>query len=404
MKVLLANNLLGNESRGGAERVVMLEARGLREAGHETLLVSGLWGSDVPEGPVCVPGGGCGNEVREDIDGLPVLRYRPDVPYPYTELGSHGWTSRFLWHLSDIWNGRSAEMFEAIVRRELPDVVHTHNLMGLGFSIPSRLWRLGIRFVHTVHDVQLLHPSGLVPHCWHPRLPHELAYVALMRWRMGSPDTVIFPSEFLRREHERYGFFRRSRCVVLRNPAPTVVEPRADHEPGRFLFVGQLEPHKGVPELIEAWKSANRRDGSVLRIAGDGSLRHEVDAAAAADPSLVALGRLGWRELRTEYRSAQWLVMPSLVTENAPSVLTEAFSFGLPALASSVGGVPELVREGETGLLFSPGDRQALIDALERAATVSAEEYGRLSSACSQVARGLAVRRHVEGLLDAYSG
>ncbi len=391
MKICYVSNLYGGNARGGAERIVAVEAAEAVRRGWPATVVSS---SD-----------GAGTDAAEAA-GPKVVRYHPPNVFFYSDAARHSFAARFVWHLVDLFNFRSAARLRRILEAERPDVVHTHNLMGLGSMIPGMLRRLGFRHVHTVHDVQLIHPSGLIPAdgALPPSGIAGRAYVALTRRLMGSPAAVIFPSKFLMDLHRRLGFFRSSNCLVLSNPAPAAA-PAARPAPARplFLFVGQLERHKGVLDLIEAWSRWPGNAGSRLEIAGDGSLAAEVRGRAAAAPNAVCLGRLGGRELTAAYDRAAFLVMPSLVIENAPTVILESFSRGTPVAASAAGGIPELVSDGRNGFLFKPGSIEGLLAALDRA-VAALPDWPALSAAASAAAAERSLERHMTGLLKTYAG
>ncbi len=138
-------------------------------------------------------------------------------------------------------------------------------------------------------------------------------------------------------------------------------------DPPRALFVGVLEHYKGIEELAEAWRlAAPRLPGVTLHLVGKGSRRAVVDGLVHDLPAQAE-----WTEaLPTEgvaraLDAATALVLPSR-SEGMGRVLVEAFCRGRPAVASSVGGIVDLVHDGENGLLVPPQDPQALADALVR--------------------------------------
>jgi glycosyltransferase involved in cell wall biosynthesis len=121
-------------------------------------------------------------------------------------------------------------------------------------------------------------------------------------------------------------------------------------EPAEVLFVGRLSPEKGIEELVAATQGMN------LVVAGDGPLRHLVPEA---------LGFVPHDELGELYDRAAVVVCPSY-REGLPLCVLEAMAHGKPVVASAVGGIPELVEDGVTGLLVEPGDVAGLRAALER--------------------------------------
>jgi glycosyltransferase involved in cell wall biosynthesis len=175
-----------------------------------------------------------------------------------------------------------------------------------------------------------------------------------------------------------------TRLVVVPNGLPQVAPEPAplaiSWPPGarRLLFVGRFDRQKGIDILFEA-----------LRQLGGAAF-----ACIAGDSLYTALGSLpvnaryaGWLDtagLEAYYRSAEVIVMPSR-WEGFPLVALEAMRAGLPIIASAVGGLPEIVDDGETGLLIPPNDASALVDAvrslsparLQYMASTSAERFSR---------------------------
>jgi glycosyltransferase involved in cell wall biosynthesis len=142
--------------------------------------------------------------------------------------------------------------------------------------------------------------------------------------------------------------------------APLPTEPRA-------LFVGVLEHYKGIDELADAWRlAAGKVPAATLHLVGKGSRRAVVEQLVAERPD-----RVEWTEaLPTEgvaraLDAATVLLLPSR-SEGMGRVLVEAFCRGRAVVASRVGGIVDLVRDGENGLLVPPQDPRALADALVR--------------------------------------
>jgi glycosyltransferase involved in cell wall biosynthesis len=132
------------------------------------------------------------------------------------------------------------------------------------------------------------------------------------------------------------------------------------------LLVASLKPLKRVPDFVAAVRSARRVQPNLLGlIAGDGPLAAQVRASAEGDP---AIRMLGFRnDVARLLAAADMLVLTSQY-EAAPMAVLEAMAAGLPVVATRVGAVPELVADGESGVLFAPGDTAALREALVRLA------------------------------------
>lgn len=152
-------------------------------------------------------------------------------------------------------------------------------------------------------------------------------------------------------------------------PAPAGRPPG----PVSVVAVGRLVPKKGYPVLLEALEAlAGSGAEFSCRVVGDGELRGLVEARLAAtglSGRVSLLGRRTQREIVDEYRSADVFVQASVITpdgdrDGIPNAVLEAMASGLPVVATSVAGIPEVVHHGVTGLLVPPGDAAALAAAL----------------------------------------
>jgi glycosyltransferase involved in cell wall biosynthesis len=137
----------------------------------------------------------------------------------------------------------------------------------------------------------------------------------------------------------------------------------------RLLFVGRLAAVKGVPVLLDALAEARQtRPDLTLTLVGDGPDRSALEALAAARQLAGAVTFAGYKsqsEVADLLARHDALVLPSFA-EGVPVVLMEAMAARMPAIATAVGGVSELVEDGATGCLVAPGDAAALRDAILR--------------------------------------
>jgi len=144
----------------------------------------------------------------------------------------------------------------------------------------------------------------------------------------------------------------------------------------RIGYVGRLAPQKRADLLVEAF--GRMREPASLVVVGDGPDRERVHGLAAGLPRVHLTGFVEHTAVPAVLASLDVLVLPSAYEEMG-SVLTEAMASGLPVVASDVGGIPEVVRHGQTGLLVPPGDVAALAAALDRLAA-DADLRARLSA------------------------
>lgn len=277
------------------------------------------------------------------------------------------------------WSGRTVDELGGMIRSFLPDVIHVHNTFPL--ISPSLYWaaaRAGVPVVQTLHNFRLLCPQamflrdgqvcedclgrlpwrGAVRGCYRGSKPQSgvLAGMLTLHRALGTYarkiSRYIALNDFCRDKFIAGGL-PAERVAVKPNfvdfPEPSSREGRSD-----FLFVGRLSAEKGVEVLGRAM----RRLGAVarLRVAGDGPERGRLEGLAEVE----ILGALAGDAVRVEMTRARVLLLPSIWYENFPRTLVEAFACGLPVIASRLGALAELVRDGETGLLFEPGDAEDL--------------------------------------------
>jgi len=188
---------------------------------------------------------------------------------------------------------------------------------------------------------------------------------------LQQADAVISTSQFLRHVYTSAGldpahihFARQG--IELPEAAP---EP-LPFPPLRIGYLGQIAPLKGVDVLLRAVRSL---PGEPLEVHVYGDLdpfpeySRSLRALAAGDPRIQLLGRYQERGgLLEALRPLHAVVVPSLWYENSPNVILESFAHGLPVLASNLGGMAELVRHEESGLLFQPGDAMDLASQIRR--------------------------------------
>ena len=262
-----------------------------------------------------------------------------------------------------------------VIAKFTPNVVHVHNFFPLlSPSVYDACRAAGVAVVQTLHNYRTICPGAQLVRDGHPcedcidGSPYRAALHGCYRGsRVGSWAVARMVDIHRRRgtwSHKVDRFialsaFAKSKFVAAGFPAdrivimPNFAEDRlVNGSPARAggLFVGRLSPEKGVDTMLRAWSGVDLP----LRLVGDGPLRGKVDHAAR--PGLVPLGWLSPTEVAQEMARSAFLILPSVWPENFPMVIAEAFCQGLPVIASRIGALAEILEEGTTGLLFSPGD------------------------------------------------
>ncbi len=265
-----------------------------------------------------------------------------------------------------------------------PHVVQTHQvkshfLMRLSGLWRSRLW-LAFHHGYTSEDLKM-------------RL-----YNQLDRWSLPLADRVVTVCNAFARQLEKRGVARERICV--RHNAVTFPEP-CDPEKAEslkrtlvseegvpvLLTAGRLSREKGHRDLIEAVRELRRLEPGLafcLVVLGEGKERPRIEALCRRYGLEREVKLVGHQDdVAPYYAMADVVVIPSH-SEGSPNVLLEAMASGVPVVATRVGGIPEIVAEGETGLLVPPHNPRALAEALVRLLHCR-EERERLAEAARRV-------------------
>jgi Glycosyltransferase len=131
-----------------------------------------------------------------------------------------------------------------------------------------------------------------------------------------------------------------------------------------IVYLGRLSSEKGLLTLLKAVKILNDKIKIALNIIGEGPIRGELEKKAKAEgmDNVRFHGYMKGEKLYDELRKNQVVIIPSEWYENNPISVLEAFALGKPVIGSRIGGIPELVRDGETGYTFEPGNAGDLCD------------------------------------------
>ena len=270
---------------------------------------------------------------------------------PATVLHAHHWRTsasrRLASHVGDVVSWPSERLDETLAEH-VPDVIHTHNLAGIGTGIWEAARRRRIPVVHTLHDYHLLCPrttlmqkDGSEPCRPHPLLC-GLRTRLLGRW-VGGVRRALAVSQHLHDAHA--GIFGRTETGLMRNPVRPL--PRRLAPPGselrRIGYIGALHPNKGVDVLLNALPAFEER-GLVLRVAGRGSLQAAVARAARHTSALEYVGFAMDDDKLRFLESCDLGILPSIWQEPGGPTwsMSEWLGAGRPVLVSPVGGLGEV--------------------------------------------------------------
>jgi glycosyltransferase involved in cell wall biosynthesis len=408
MRVLVVTNFFPPQYMGGAELSAFNSCRGLLQRGVEVSVL--VVNNRLPE-PV---------DIQYDVQEIPVHK----VTY-VSPLANHSLVQTF--------DPRAYRIVAAEIGRVRPDLVHVHNVSGATLAPFVACQRLGVPVVLTLHDHWLLCPnnmlyrgdgsvcdpaqsSGGCKQCFRrydfwARIPRRRQVFARL---VRDVRVFVSPSQKLVDLHVAAGYDRRRFQVVPYGAdaarSRTCSDPLLQEyhqERGRFhtlLFAGAVVETKGIQTLIEALPLLIRYvDRFRLLVAGWGDPRI-LAALRRFNPTAVnLLGRVPFEEMRALYTVADLTVVPSVWYDNSPMVIYESLLAGTPVLGSDIGGIPELIRPGQTGYLFPAGDASALIERVIQHFGLSAPERRAMRRRCAGYVRSeLSMDGHLDRLQAIY--
>lgn len=384
MKILQINKFY--YLKGGSERHVFSLSRLLREAGYEVV-------------PFAM--------ADENNEITPYSRYfsRP--------VSLENFNLKNIFKL--FYNREAAKKLEELIKSERPDIAHLHNISGqLSSSVINVLKKYNIPIVQTLHDYKLICPNyklfsggkacykcrgGKYYNCLFNKCVKDSylksllatleAYYCRRKDAYEKIDLFIAPSRFMKDICLSFGIAE-EKIKTLNNfivkPAP-VLRKEISSEP-YLLYYGRLAEEKGIEVLVRA--IALTEEKIKLKIIGAGldfrKIKNLIEELKLAN-RIEMLGPKYGEELNNYIVNSVAVVIPSIWPENFPYVVLETMSLGKPVIASAVGGLKEMVRDGENGFLFEPESVKNLAlaidkllradkEKLSRAALLSSEKYG----------------------------
>jgi glycosyltransferase involved in cell wall biosynthesis len=315
-----------------------------------------------------------------------------------------------------IYSREAEQNFSKLLERVQPDIVHLQNIHGhISPSVIFVAKKRGLPVVWTLHDYKMVCPNShflidrtgeICEAC----LSGHYGNAISKRCKKGSMlastmaaieayahrsmkirdkiDIFLAPSAFLRSKLLQAGFNPRK---VIHVPLflPDEMFSETGGDKGYILFMTKLDAIKGIYPLLEACRNA---PDVRLKMAGRIEEGLAKDLLPKLPPNVEYLGMQHGEALRRLLLDARAVVLPSLWYENQPFAVTEAFAAGKPVLASNLGGMTELIKHGERGLLLPAGDVNAWASALNWVAK-HAEEARQMGIA----AREYAVAFHSSG-------
>ncbi|MDT8069760.1 MAG: glycosyltransferase family 4 protein [Terriglobia bacterium] len=293
------------------------------------------------------------------------------------------------------------------------DLIRRENIRAIYFTdreaMDPTYWRLrraGIKYIVN-HD----HSSG---ERTKPRFLKKATKYALARIPPLVPDVIIAVSDYVARRQTEVSMIPAERVVRIWNglPLPALEETTnirgelgISEDTPVIVCACRATPEKGVQHLFRAFSSTLREldphISPVLIYAGDGPMLHELKALRDHLPAKRNILILGYRnDVQELIRAGDLCVVPSLWQEAFGMSVLEPMAFAKPVVATKVGGIPELVEDGVTGCLVSPGDESTLSKAILELLTNPTKATNMGVAARERVAKQFAPERQISQLIS----
>lgn len=276
--------------------------------------------------------------------------------------------------------------FKKLLNDFQPDVIHLNNIhTQLSPIIAELAHQRGIRVVWTLHDSKLVCPcytcmrngewctecftdkKAVIRHKCMPGgiIGSTIGYLEANKWNpqrlQACTDLFLPPSQFMA-DTCITGGYNKSKFKVLCNfiDVEKVMNPCLEKE-DYYVFLGRLTEVKGIRTLCKAAKELPYK----LIVIGSGELEEKLIKEYNSVSNIEFLGQKDWNSFRSILEKARFMVIPSEWSENNPLTVIEAQSLGTPVLGAHIGGIPELIEEGVSGMTFESGNVKDLKDKIQ---------------------------------------
>jgi glycosyltransferase involved in cell wall biosynthesis len=367
MKILMCNSFL--YLRGGAERYALDLTDLLIANGHEVI-------------PFAME-----HERNFSSEYAPYFVSTIDFPSKLREKNGLAGKIQVLERV--LYSHESKQKIAALIERTQPDIAHVHGIAHeVSPSILDAIKEAGIPLIQTLHDYKLLCPNTsfvsqgqvcerckghkyynvMLRRCKRDSLAAsvlsgiEMYTHKLLQVYEKNVDVFLTPSRFLQEKVAEYGIPNK----VMHVPNFVDVDrfqPCYEND-GYFIYVGRLVNVKGIKTLFKAMR---RVKTSHLYVIGEGEIDNELRQYAQQHgiTNITFKGHLGTEELIPMIQRAAFMVVPSEWYENYPMSVLESLACGTPVIGAHIGGIPEIVHDGENGLLFEPGNVEELAERIQ---------------------------------------
>lgn len=366
MKILIGVHQFFPSHYTGTERYVLNLAKQLQRFGHYVKVLTYAFRdqSDAREG--CTPRMLCREYTYE---GVPVISLRhakqPDdlsFVFDFMDMDIYGEVMR-------------------IFKNEEFDIYHCAHPLRIASSIKAAK-DSGVKVVFMVTDYFMMCPQGIMlrsdstlcdgsdngrdclMHCFsHVKEDRMQRRISEAHELIDCCDRLLSPSKFLVEAFNYTGFIPSDKFVLSRHGFDYAKKKnRFFRDKGdviTFGYIGTVQYHKGVHIMVEGFRKAGNKD---IRLEVWGGCFHEVEyqksvrRIADGDSRIEFKGQYDYNNIEIILKDIDIVIVPSIWYENAPLTITTSLAYGIPVITSDIGGMSEMVKDGQNGLTFKVGD------------------------------------------------
>lgn len=381
MKILMVNKFL--YPNGGAETYMFRLGKHLQNLGHEVEYF--------------------GMQHKDNCVANSANAYTGSM-----DFHNSGALQKIAMSFKTIYSKEARQKIRLVLEDFCPDVVHLNNFnyqLTPSIILEIRKWEResgrSVKIIYTAHDYQLICPNhmlntpsnnknceecigGKFINCTKNKCIHSSTLKSIFGtleaefWSRKNTyreiDRIICCSDFMKSKLDTSNTLR-SKTVTLHN-FNSIEESKKYEKKDYILYFGRYAEEKGIRPLIEASKRLAQFE---FVFAGSGPLENELNDIS----NIKNVGFKSGEELYRLIGEAKISVYPSTWYENCPYSVMESISLGTPVVGADIGGIPELIDDGKTGVLFTPADCDSLTKAIEGLCS-NEEAYSQIANNCSK--------------------
>ena len=327
-----------------------------------------------------------------------------------------------------IYSLEAKRKFKKLVKSFKPDIIHIHNIYHqISPSILSVAYKFKIPVVMHLHDYKLICPNYQLFADGHPceacfpdkyyqclkkrcfKNSFRQSFIAslemfihhkILKIYYKNINTFIAPSRFMKEKIVKFGW-KEEKIKIVTNPyssfTDTNKESFSKKEKDYLLYFGRLSAEKDIATLIKVAISLDYK----LKVTGSGP--EEVKLREIADQDKNSLieftGFKSGADLKNLILSAKAIVIPSICYDNMPLSLLDALHLGKIVIASKIGGIPEIIKDGVNGLLFEPGSKESLKEKIRSLEQIDQESF---SKEAIKSVSGLSLENNIRAVIEIY--